>query len=67
VEYPSEYGELIKFRSRYRSTTGVEFLRPDSPWSRKTVTFTSWFEAYNYAIFQEETFAAVRRVRVIGV
>ncbi|WP_369042450.1 DUF3846 domain-containing protein [Streptomyces sp. Midd1] len=49
-------------------TYGVEFLHhPDGPWSRKTVTFTDWLEAYNYAIIHEETFATVRSARVIGV
>ncbi|WP_431774550.1 DUF3846 domain-containing protein [Streptomyces cucumeris] len=49
-------------------TYGVEFLHhPDGPWSRKSLTFTDWFEAYNYAIIHEETFATVRSARIIGV
>lgn len=48
-------------------TYGVAFLHhPDSPWSRKAITFTDWLEAYNYAIIHEETFATVRSARVIG-
>lgn len=49
-------------------TYGVEFLHhPNGPWSRKSVTFTDWLEAYNYAIIHEETYATVRSARVIGV
>ncbi|WP_060880181.1 MULTISPECIES: DUF3846 domain-containing protein [Streptomyces] len=47
-------------------TYGVEFLHhPDGPWTRKATTFDNWFDAYNFAIIQEETYAAVRGVRVI--
>ncbi|MDQ0935998.1 DUF3846 domain-containing protein [Streptomyces turgidiscabies] len=59
---PSELMELLLDTETY----GVEFLhRPDGPWSRKAITFTGWFEAYNYAIIHEETYATVRNARVI--
>ncbi|NBM14963.1 DUF3846 domain-containing protein [Streptomyces sp. GC420] len=59
---PSQLIELLLDTETY----GVEFLHhPNGPWSRKAITFTDWFEAYNYAIIHEETFAAVRGARVI--
>ncbi|WP_216587788.1 DUF3846 domain-containing protein [Streptomyces brasiliscabiei] len=59
---PSELIELLLETETY----GVEFLhRPDGPWSRKSITFTDWFDAYNYAIIHEETYATVRNARVI--
>ncbi|MGJ5825980.1 DUF3846 domain-containing protein [Streptomyces ossamyceticus] len=59
---PIELIELLLETETY----GVEFLhRPDGPWSRKSLTFTDWFDAYNFAIIHEETYATVRNARVI--
>ncbi|MEU6757560.1 DUF3846 domain-containing protein [Streptomyces sp. NPDC046685] len=60
---PGELTELLLETETY----AVEFLhRPDGPWSRKSLTFSDWLEAYNYAIIHEETYATVRSARVIG-
>ncbi|MEU6225037.1 DUF3846 domain-containing protein [Streptomyces sp. NPDC047042] len=49
-------------------TYAVEFLHdPNGSWLRRAQTFTDWFDAYNYAIIHEETFATVRNARVIGI
>lgn len=61
---PQQLIELLLETKSY----AVEFLHhPDGPWSRKGVPFDNWFDAYNYAIIHEETFATVRNARVIGV
>lgn len=60
---PGELAELLLDTETY----AVEFLhRPDGPWSRKSLTFSDWLEAYNYAIIHEETYATVRNARIIG-
>jgi hypothetical protein len=59
---PSQLIELLLETKSY----AVEFLHhPDGPWSRKGMPFDNWFDAYNFAIIHEETYATVRSARVI--
>ncbi|MFF2534471.1 DUF3846 domain-containing protein [Streptomyces cyaneofuscatus] len=60
---PDELATLLLDTESY----GVEFLhRPDGPWSRRGTTFTDWFDAYNYAIVREASFATISDARVVG-
>lgn len=60
---PGELATLLLDTESY----GVEFLhRPDGPWSRRGTTFIDWFDAYNYAIVREASFATISDARVVG-
>ncbi|MFF6951787.1 hypothetical protein ACFZAD_24405 [Streptomyces iakyrus] len=40
--------------------------RPDGPWVKDSHTFNNWVEAFNFAIVQEEKYAAIQDTRVLG-